>query len=59
MVTFLSTVIVLVAINLALLFFGSIRARQKVNKIKKDIGTSVSSKIYPLNLDTSKYKKAI
>ncbi len=59
MLTFLSTVLVLVVFNLALLFFSGIRSKQRVNKIKKDIGSSAASNIYPLNLNTSKYKKAI
>lgn len=59
MVTFFSIVFALVAINLALLLFSGIRSKQRMNKIKKEINSSAASKIYPLNLNTSKYKKAI
>lgn len=59
MVTFLSTIFVLIAINLALLLFSTNKAKQRLNKFNKDLSTTADSKIYPLNLNSSKYKKAI
>ncbi len=59
MVTFLSTIFVLIAINLALLLFSTNKAKQRLNKFNKDLSATSDSKIYPLNLNSSKYKKAI
>ena len=59
MVTFLSTVFVLVAINIALLFFNTNKSKQRFKKFNKDLSSAANSKIYPLNLNSSKYKKAI
>jgi len=59
MVTFLSTIFVLVVVNIALLLFSGNRPKLGVNKFKKNLANSDYSKIYPLDLNTSKYKKAI
>ncbi len=59
MVTFLTTILVLVAVNLALLLFSTNRTKGRLSKLNKDLTSAADSKIYSLNLNSSKYKKAI
>ena len=59
MTTFLTIFIVLVLFNAALLFFSVSSAGQSVSKLRKSISKDSLTKIYPLELDSTKYKKAI
>lgn len=59
MTTFLTIVFVLVLLNAALLIYSYANAGQKVNKFRKNISEQSITKIYPLDLDSAKYKKAI
>lgn len=59
MTTFLTIFIVLVLFNAALLFFSLANSRQGVSKLRKSISKESLTKIYPLDLDSAKYKKAI
>ena len=59
MVTFLVIILVLVVLNVALLVFSNSNSRARVNKLTDKMSTTASSKIYPLDLNSSKYKKAI
>jgi hypothetical protein len=59
MTTFLTIFFVLVFFNAALLFFSVTNARQRVSKLRKSISDQSLTKIYPLDLNPTKYKKAI
>jgi len=59
MTTFLTIFFVLVLFNAALLFFSVTNARQRVTKLRKSISDQSLTKIYPLDLNPTKYKKAI
>ncbi len=59
MTTFLTIFIVLVILNAALLFLSVANAGQRVSKLRKSISEQSLTKIYPLDLDSTKYKKAI
>jgi hypothetical protein len=59
MTTFLTIFFVLVFFNAALLFFSVTNARQRVSKLRKSISDQSLTKIYPLDLNPSEYKKAI
>jgi len=59
MTTFLTIFFVLVLFNAALLFFSVTNARQRVSKLRKSISDQSLTKIYPLDLNPTKYKKAI
>jgi hypothetical protein len=59
MTTFLTIFFALVLLNVALLFFSVTNARQRVTKLRKSISDQSLTKIYPLDLNPTKYKKAI
>jgi len=59
MTTFLTIFFVLILVNAALLFFSITSARQRVSKLRKSISEQSLTKIYPLDLNQTKYKKAI
>ena len=59
MTTFFAIFLVLLVINAALLLFSNSKLNLKIRKFNKRIANQSPSKIYPLNLDSSKYKKAI
>ncbi len=59
MTTFFAIFLVLLVINIALLVFSNSKINLKISKFNKKITTQSPSKIYPLNLSSSKYKKAI
>ena len=59
MTTFLTIFIVLVLFNAALLFFSVASSGQGVSKLRKSISKESLTKIYPLDLDSTNYKKAI
>jgi hypothetical protein len=59
MTIFLTILFILILLNAALLFFSVSNAGQRVNKLKKSISEQSLSKIYPLDLNPTKYKKAI
>ena len=59
MVTFFIIFSILVLINAALLIFSALQAEPKVSRPKKGISETAPTKIYPLDLISSKYKKAI
>ena len=59
MITFFAIVLVLLLVNIALLLFSTTNSKLKINNLTKSISDKSSTKIYPLDLDTSKYKKAI
>ncbi len=58
MATFFVILFVLIAVNAALLLFSATNSDSKVNK-GSAFTDSEAAKIYPLDLDSSKYKKAI
>ncbi len=59
MVTFLSIFFILLVINGALLIFSSNGSKEKVGPVVKDALNVSSAKIYPIDLLSPKYKKAI
>jgi len=59
MTTFLIIFFVLIFLNAALLFFSVTNAGQRVSKLRKSISEQSLTKIYPLDLNPTKYKKAI
>jgi len=59
MTTFLTIFFVLVFLNAALLFFSVTSAGKRVSKLRKSISDQSLTKIYPLDLNPTKYKKAI
>ncbi len=59
MTTFLAIILGLLIINVALLVFSNSNSKVKVGKLTKSISEQQPTKIYPLDLSTSKYKKAI
>ena len=59
MVTFFAIVIVLLVVNGALLFFSTNRAVDEAGELTNKEVDQKASNIHPLDLDTSKYKKAI
>jgi len=59
MTTFLTIFFVLIFLNAALLFFSTTSAGKRVSKLRKSISDQSLTKIYPLDLNPSEYKKAI
>ena len=59
MTTFFAIFLVLLVINVALLIFSNSKLNLKISKFNRKITNQSPSKIYPLNLSSSKYKKAI
>jgi hypothetical protein len=59
MTTFLTIFFVLIFLNAALLFFSVSSAGKRVSNIRKSISEQSLTKIYPLDLNPTKYKKAI
>ncbi len=58
MVIFFAIFFALIAVNASLLIFSALNAGTKFTG-RKESEDSEAAKIYPLDLDTSKYKKAI
>jgi len=59
MVTFLTIVFILVCINAAIMLTSLYVVYKRENKVQKSITDSTISKIYPLDLFASTYKKAV
>jgi len=59
MTTFFGILFILLSINAILLVFSVNRASNKSKKPAGSIPTPMITKIYPLDLSVSKYKKAI
>ncbi|WP_394750482.1 hypothetical protein [Spongiimicrobium salis] len=58
MVTFLGLLAVLISVNVILLAFNAIRSSKVVKESMKTL-SNASTKIYPIDLNTAKYKKAV
>ena len=59
MLTFFAIILVLLVVNASLLFFSNSGSEEKAGNIADQKSNEKPSSIYPLDLDTSKYKKAI
>ena len=59
MVTFFAIILVLLVVNASLLLFSTTNSKEKAGELTDKITDPKASNIYPLDLDTSKYKKAI
>ncbi|NNJ89921.1 MAG: hypothetical protein HKP53_10990 [Eudoraea sp.] len=59
MTTFLTIFFVLVLINAALLSFSIVTNGRRQNNFSKDISLDSKDKVYPLDLSSSEYRKAI
>ena len=59
MVTFFMIILALLVINASLLIFSTSGSRAKSDQANENLSDRNTSKIYPLDLSTSKYKKAI
>lgn len=59
MTTFFTILFILLGINGVIMIFSLNNAKQNVEKPAKNANTSTTSKIYPIDLITSKYTKAV
>ena len=59
MVIFLAIFLVLLVINIALLVFSTTNSKTMVDDLTKSISDQAPIKIYPPEITSSKYKKAI
>ena len=59
MTTFFTIFFVLVLINAALLSFSIVTSGRKQNNFSKDKSEDSKDNVFPLDLSTSEYKKAI
>lgn len=59
MVTFFSLLLVLLGVNVILLIFSVNRTNGNVRKTKRSISKTQITKIYPIDLAPTNYKKAI
>ena len=59
MAIFLTIILVLLVVNIGLLVFSTTNSKLRIGKLNKNLPDSKAAKIYPLDLNTSKYKKAI
>ncbi len=59
MATFLTIFLVLLVVNIGLLVFSTTNSKLKIGRLNKNLSDKKATKIYPLDLNTSKYKKAI
>ncbi|MFK5973966.1 MAG: hypothetical protein QM485_11910 [Flavobacteriaceae bacterium] len=59
MTTFFTILFIMIGINAIMMFFSFGSIGQKTKKSTKQITDSSDSKIYPLDLMSSKYKKAV
>ncbi len=60
MVTFFAILLVLVVLNVAVLVFSAVdTSSEKASTLAKNISEQSAAKILPMDLITSKYKKAI
>ncbi len=59
MVTFFNILITLVVINAVLLIFSVNRTNKKSSKLTEQNLEASNTKIYPIDLSSSNYKKAI
>jgi hypothetical protein len=59
MTTFFTIFLLLVLVNVALLVFSIAASDRNSTKIPKDLSGAAQNKIYPLDLSSSDYQKAI
>lgn len=59
MTTFLTILFILLGINGVMMFFSLNSVKQNARKLSKNATKSNTSKIYPIDLITPKYKKAV
>jgi uncharacterized alpha/beta hydrolase family protein len=59
MMTFLTIFLVLVGINIAMVIVSLLSVAQKSKKSSQELSNQHTSVIYPLDLLTSSYKKAV
>ncbi len=59
MMTFFSILFILIGINAMMMFFSFGNIGQKTKKSTKQTPNPSDSKIYPIDLISSKYKKAV
>jgi len=59
MTTFLTIVLLLVCINAVLMLVSLYSVNKKASTTTKNVSDATISKIYPLDLVTSKYNKAV
>ncbi len=57
--TFFSILFILIGANAVFMFFSLNGVSEKAGKTKKEVSKKSDSKIYPINLTSSKYKKAV
>ncbi|WP_282161298.1 hypothetical protein [Ulvibacterium marinum] len=59
MITFFTILFVLIGINALMMIFSLSSVGQKTKRSEGNAKTSVTSKIYPIDSASSKYKKAV
>jgi len=59
MTTFFTIFLLLVLVNVALLVFSIAASDSNSSKMSKDLSGTAQNKIYPLDLSSSDYRKAI
>lgn len=59
MTTFFAIILVLLFVNVVLFIFSTNNSKSKVSNLTEKMAGKTSSKIFPLDLGTSKFKKAI
>ena len=59
MTSFFTILFILLGANAVFMFFGLSRASRKDPKIKEEATDSSASKVYPIDLVSTKFKKAV
>jgi len=59
MMTFFTILLILICVNAAMMLVSLYSVNKKANTTAKNISDSTISKIYPLDLVTAKYNKAV
>ena len=59
MLTFFAIILVLIVVNTSLLFFSNSNSKEKAGETTDNLSSQKPSNIYPLDLDSSEFKKAI
>ena len=59
MTSFFTILFILLGANAIFLFFGLNGTTQKDSKVKEEASDSFASRVYPMNLISSKFKKAV
>lgn len=59
MTTFFTILFILLSINGVMMLFSLSSTKQNAEKSSKNVTESTTSKIYPIDLITPKYKKAV